>query len=1711
MSNLVFKENQINNYVLPYLNDSINYLNSAYNKFNQLDIPSDFIQKEYLNNVKNRINDLKNNVSKFKQNVVNSAIKIKNIENKNQNFNNTNNTYKTKIIKTTTKSNNYTKPSLVLNTFVNRAFAEQNKMTSTKTNQNRFSFKNIIDDIKNPNKLKENIKNGFNSLQKFYKDNKDTINTALIVIAALKSGGNKKENNYPDNAEKIAKDMTNSIISNMKDGKILINSALNGKGGLKDTYSTVWNGITNTANAALNGKGGLKDTYSGVLNSIANNELVKNTASGWNIILTNPGRSGENLKIAADWAWNGKNGLKDSIEHPDIWLSNIGMTAAGFTFGLAKGIESVADGLLKSGGMVVKGGLSIYDLVRGDLNLSTVKNYDEILNQVISYDSTKVYEDMYFSNDNVKIMEKESVIKKDSEGYLLSKIVGGVASNIILLSGTSVVASSSVSSAAALVSGISSFGGNFENEINKNTIDLKYGTNDLSLNIDYNTLQIIKDLKVGHSTTITQTLPTSNGGSIELKLNIKSLGNGKYDITDQYGNKVEFKDFNEANVTKAEIVSLIKGGRDAALYYAGAKVNEAQFEPLVGGIKNSLLKTTAQSGIRVTLDALSGAVTVPSDTAITMIADNKSLEEAWEENGGTTAMINNIITGAGFSALSEAGNITSSFKGTKVASRINKEGFTAKNLDDISKLKGYELKSYVEESIKNGTFESTFKFINKQELDNIGKMFNKTDLQKITDTKLDYKIHIEDNILTSNLKDKITKEQLDYMKNLKGDDLEAFMNKATQLGKLKDVLNYLDENEVKRFENIIIEDNIKRHGYQLNIDDMGDIYKTKLKSGFFTEEQIKNMLNNINEKGYINKETGDHLKNLFDNKYDIYVKTVNSSDIDSIFENGVYCNGTSTSGFGMKPTSIKDIYLENTVTGIDCLYDMTVKVKSANGVSQGGNPIDGTIILKVPKGISKEDMLIKLQDGNYSINPKYIDSFIGVDNRGIVNDVVYNKTINSATKSPIKSSPDSITKNTEPKITNTSKISQIVNKSIEDFKSYTYSNAYEKLGGLRNNIEAYNELIYWNKKNKIDMIEILNDENISPEIRQILKNEFENTSAGKAVAKLTTSEFEACNKFSGESYKGINNNLRGKTNDLSNDYLKNITDKVDSAILKQDGLNEDMLLYRNTTISSFENLIKNGDIKSLEGQVFTDEAYMSTSVSKGFYNKNFLDTTITIKTPKGTKALNMMGISGNAEGEFLLGRNNSLYFEKVEESIVNGKKHYEIIATLLPDEVELKTDINPNNIKLSKKKIKVEQEKNKLPSIKEQLNKIKLSKKKIKVEPEYYEQHLYNIVTKLEEIEPGSSITKIRNAIETKDYSAIPNDKHIRDFFMSIPDDYKLKYCSALETVQNLKNGKMEIGIDIKIDDILSVDGAYGMDQYSIERLIRYNYNGEEVSYRRAIEMIENAKKNGLEIPRFQKIKSKEYLKLEEQLINLGFTDKEASLVLASVNKLGACTYVTPINDYIQHFGGLSNLLSKMKYNSKEELLLELFLYANNTKNGGYLFEIINNKVKMKSMSAELGPLGEINFDLEKDFICLSNNNRKLDKVIESFFKSKGLDIEYKTVNRIVVDEGESLDLISKANIIQQVYNNLSEGNMVEIDIVATESNSFIYHDYYSLGYRNNNVISDVGHSTKITGMCDDGFVVCDGTGEKRIILYEELFDNTEFYLYFTKMSGGTK
>ncbi len=196
------------------------------------------------------------------------------------------------------------------------------------------------------------------------------------------------------------------------------------------------------------------------------------------------------------------------------------------------------------------------------------------------------------------------------------------------------------------------------------------------------------------------------------------------------------------------------------------------------------------------------------------------------------------------------------------------------------------------------------------------------------------------------------------------------------------------------------------HGFQLNIDDMGDFYKANIKNGFFSSEQIQNMLKQVNEKGYIDEITGQKLKNLFNGNSDIYIKTVNSADVDSIMDEGIRCLGNSTSGGNAAPNIIENIDLGDTMTKVTGggLYELLLRLKNSNGLSQGNNPIDGAMIIEIPKGSSLEDILkFNPELGIYNLDPKYNLGFIGCDKNGILDGNKFLQTAGNPQKVNINS------------------------------------------------------------------------------------------------------------------------------------------------------------------------------------------------------------------------------------------------------------------------------------------------------------------------------------------------------------------------------------------------------------------------------------------------------------------------------------------------------------------------------------------------------------------------------------------------------------------------------------------------------------------------------------------------------------------------------------
>lgn len=176
------------------------------------------------------------------------------------------------------------------------------------------------------------------------------------------------------------------------------------------------------------------------------------------------------------------------------------------------------------------------------------------------------------------------------------------------------------------------------------------------------------------------------------------------------------------------------------------------------------------------------------------------------------------------------------------------------------------------------------------------------------------------------------------------------------------------------------------HGFQLNYSDLGEYL-----SNFLDKKQADMLLNNLNSNGFLSYEIGIELKSLLeDSNFDTYIKSVHDSQIESIFNEGVRCYGTSSSLPTLTPNSIEKVRLVNTITKITDFPILISNIKGNNGMSQGFNMVNGTLIIQFPKNVSKEELLYFNENSHtYNIKPRYIVGFLPVDENQNVKEWIF--------------------------------------------------------------------------------------------------------------------------------------------------------------------------------------------------------------------------------------------------------------------------------------------------------------------------------------------------------------------------------------------------------------------------------------------------------------------------------------------------------------------------------------------------------------------------------------------------------------------------------------------------------------------------------------------------------------------------------------------------
>ena len=316
-----------------------------------------------------------------------------------------------------------------------------------------------------------------------------------------------------------------------------------------------------------------------------------------------------------------------------------------------------------------------------------------------------------------------------------------------------------------------------------------------------------------------------------------------------------------------------------------------------------------------------------------------------------------------------------------------------------------------------------------------------------------------------------------------------------------------------------------------------------------------------------------------------------------------------------------------------------------------------------------------------------------------------------------------------------------------------------------------------------------------------------------------------------------------------------------------------------------------------------------------------------------------------------------------------------------------------------------------------------------------------------------------------------------------------------------------------------SINSTYGVNQGGIKELCRYSLNGREYTYKSARNIINNAMENGEVLPRFQKQATQEYFTLKNKLILKGMTNEQASIILSSLDDVGACSYAAKANSIFYQFSNNPELFQQkfgfpmykvdsngVKTFNSNELILDMYIYANDTANGGNLFtkNIYNNSYNF-SCDNRIDVFGRRMLDTQRQ-IYMSTSNGSNVPTLNGYLNSKGLNFESYN---LITNKGYNILNNQEFNAyINAIDTSITEGKSVQLNI-------FLNGNEIRMLSMDNRVYPDSstrtwgeggGHAVFITGRNIQGFTVS-SWGKEYLIPYSDLQNGGYFNIMIDNVS----
>lgn len=313
-----------------------------------------------------------------------------------------------------------------------------------------------------------------------------------------------------------------------------------------------------------------------------------------------------------------------------------------------------------------------------------------------------------------------------------------------------------------------------------------------------------------------------------------------------------------------------------------------------------------------------------------------------------------------------------------------------------------------------------------------------------------------------------------------------------------------------------------------------------------------------------------------------------------------------------------------------------------------------------------------------------------------------------------------------------------------------------------------------------------------------------------------------------------------------------------------------------------------------------------------------------------------------------------------------------------------------------------------------------------------------------------------------------------------------------------------------KLDELLSNipdKNYYGVPQNILTDMFEYRLGNKVYTYYDATKIFDAAYENGQSIPSFVEIISPRGQELENKLIKMGYMPSDARIILKSLDSTGACSYATVCNEIIEHFKDNPDKFEETfgyPITNADELLLDIFLFANDVNNEGALFD--NGRVVSYNMSKH-DPTGGIMLDTDNQ-TYLADTTGQNEDIINKFLKSKNPNLTYESSHIIDSVSGNSWDSQKlKLEIFNKVLPQIASGKHIHMGFLNSDPDNNIVGANIEMialdGGPNANTKdwdSGEGHSVTITEVQSDGIIVS-SWGRSFKITYDNLAQGARFMI----------